>query len=194
LIVDSDNIHAVPLALQQGIKWIQYREKRRTKKEIFSKALELRKLTDKFNACLIINDYVDVALSINADGVHLGQEDLPLREAKKIIGEKIIGISTHNLNEALNAENDGADYIGFGSIFPTDTKSNIIVQGLNRLKEIVYSVKIPIIAIGGITVNNVKSVFETGCFGVAASSGLLNGDIKENISKFLSSLNSYRPP
>lgn len=186
-IVDSDNINYVPLALRLGIKWIQYREKKLTKKEIFLKALELREITNRFGACLVINDYADIALTVDADGVHLGQKDLPLKEAKKIMGDRIIGISTRNLYEAIDAQNGGADYIGFGSIFPTDTKSDIIVQGLDHLKEIVNCVKIPVIAIGGITVDNVRAVFETGCFGVATSSGLLKGDIESNISKFLSS-------
>ncbi|MCL6572520.1 MAG: thiamine phosphate synthase, partial [Bacillus sp. (in: Bacteria)] len=101
--------------------------------------------------------------------VHLGQEDLPLKEARKIMGNKIIGISTHNLQEAIEAEKGGADYIGFGSIFPTTTKDDAVVQGLDALKRVKDSVNIPVIAIGGINTDNVKSVLDAGCDGVAVS-------------------------
>jgi thiamine-phosphate diphosphorylase len=102
------------------------------------------------------------------------------------MGDKIIGISTHNLKEAIEAENAGADYIGFGSIFPTDTKEDVIIQGLKALKAIRNSVKIPVIAVGGINADNVKSVFETVCYCVAVSSGLLKSNVRENAKKFLS--------
>lgn len=188
LIVDSSDIPSVSLALNAGIRWIQYREKRLTKRDIFFNSSKLRELTAKFDSCLIINDYVDIALAVDADGVHLGQDDLPLKEAKEIMGDKIIGISTHNLKEALEAEKGGADYIGFGSIFHTNTKSDAVVRGLDLLKEIVSSVSIEVIAIGGINAYNVDSVFKTGCYGVAASSGILKGNIEENISRFFSAL------
>lgn len=189
-IVDSKDIdYAVPVALRLGIKWIQYREKGSNKRAIYLNALRLRKLTNKFDACLIINDYADIALAVDADGVHLGQDDLPLKEGKKIMGDKIIGISTHNLKEAIEAERGGADYIGFGSIFPTDTKADAIVRGLDGLKEVMGAVKIPVIAIGGINRDNIVSVLETGCYGVACSSGITKGQIKDNINKFLNLLN-----
>ncbi len=177
-IIGSGNIEiTVPLILGAGIRWVQYREKNKTKKEMFFDALKLRETTRRYDACFIVNDYADIALAVDADGVHLGQDDLPLADAKRIMGDKIIGISTHNLQEAVEAEKGGADYIGFGSIFPTDTKEDVIIQGLEALKAIKNSVKIPVIAIGGINAGNVKSVFETGCYGVAVSSGLLKGNI-----------------
>jgi thiamine-phosphate pyrophosphorylase len=185
-ITDSRNIeNAVSAILEAGIRWVQYREKNKTKKEIFFYALKLREITWHFNACFIVNDYADIALAVDADGVHLGQEDLPLKEARRIMGNKIIGISTHNLQEAIEAERGGADYIGFGSIFPTTTKDDASVQGLDALRKAKDSVKIPVIAIGGINTDNVKSVFDAGCDGVAVSSGLLKGDIKEDARKFL---------
>jgi thiamine-phosphate pyrophosphorylase len=149
---------------------------------MFYEALELRKIAERFGACLIINDYADIAAAVDADGVHLGQEDLPLAEAKKILGNRIIGISTHNLEEALDAEKGGADYIGFGSIFPTTTKDNASVQGLDALKKIKKTVKIPVIAIGGIKADNVVHVLKTGCDGIAVSSGLIEGDIIADIT------------
>ncbi|HAK89826.1 MAG: thiamine-phosphate diphosphorylase [Nitrospirae bacterium GWC2_46_6] len=188
-ISDSGGIeNAVPAVLKAGIRWIQYREKNKTRREMFDDARKLRELTRKFDACFIVNDYADIALAVDADGVHLGQDDLPVKETRKIMGNRIIGISTHNIKEALNAEKEGADYIGFGSIFPTATKEDVILQGLNALVKIKQSVKIPVIAIGGITADNVKPVFETGCAGVAVSSGLLKGNIRENAEKFLSAI------
>lgn len=188
-IVDSKDIdHAVSVALRSGIKWIQYREKELNKRAIYLNALRIRELTNRFDASLIINDYVDIALAVDADGVHLGQDDLPLNKAKKIMGDKIVGISTHNIQEAIEAERGGADYIGFGSIFHTNTKKDTIISGLNGLKEVVKAVKIPVIAIGGIDADNVIAVLETGCYGIACSTGIKKGQIKDNINRFLSIL------
>jgi thiamine-phosphate pyrophosphorylase len=179
----------VTTLLETGIRWVQYREKNKTKREMFFDVLKLREITRYFNACFIVNDYADIALAADADGVHLGQDDLPLKEARKIMGDKIIGISTHNLHEAMEAEKRGADYIGFGSIFPTTTKDDAVVQGLDALRKVKGSVKIPVIAIGGIKADNVSSVFDAGCDGVAVSSGFLRGDVMENAKKFLSIIN-----
>lgn len=179
-------IETVLLLLESGIRWIQYRDKQSTKKIIYENALNLRKLTRKFDALLSINDYPDIALAADADGVHLGQEDLPLIEAKKIMGNKIIGISTHDLNQAIEAYKGGADYIGFGSIFHTSTKDAGEPKGLTALKQVKETIKIPVIAIGGIKTSNVLSVLNNGADGIAVSSGLLIGDIKDNAGRFLS--------
>lgn len=188
-ITGGNNVVAcVQMLLESGIRWIQYREKSKTKKEMFYEALELREVAKKYNACLIVNDYADLALAVDADGVHLGQDDLPLGEARKIMGDRIIGISTHNIHEAREAERGGADYIGFGPIFHTTTKDAGEPQGLDVLKEIKNSVKMPVIAIGGIKAENVKAVIETGCYGVAVSSGLLEGDIRMNVKSFFDNI------
>lgn len=141
-----------------------------------------------YKACLIINDYADIALAVDADGVHLGQDDMPLLEARRLMGKRIIGISTHSVQEALEAEQGGADYIGFGSIFPTATKEVGTPKGIEGLRAVKNAAAIPVIAVGGIRPDNVLSVFETGCDGVAVSSGLLEGDIKWNVQQFLASL------
>ncbi|MCL4537164.1 MAG: thiamine phosphate synthase [Nitrospirae bacterium] len=186
-ITGSENIEsAVPLILEAGIRWVQYREKNKTRREMFFDALKLREITRNFGVCFIVNDYADIALAVDADGVHLGQDDLPIKEARRIMGSRIIGISTRNVQEAVEAERDGADYIGFGSIFLTTTKEDTVLQGLDALRRIRQSVKIPVVAIGGINTDNVKAVFDAGCDGVAVSSGLLRGDIKENARRFLS--------
>jgi thiamine-phosphate pyrophosphorylase len=178
----------IAIILESGIRWVQYRVKDKTRRDIFFEALKLREITRTFKACLIVNDYADIALAVDADGVHLGQDDLPLREARRIMGDKIIGISTHSVVEALEAERDGADYIGFGSVFPSTTKAVGAPKGLEWLKTVINAVTIPVVAIGGIKPDNVLSVFETGCDGVAVSSGLLEGDIKWNAQRFLDSL------
>lgn len=173
-------------ALESGIRWIQYRDKDRNRREIYSIALRLREITGEFSACLIINDHADIALAVDADGVHLGQDDLPLREARKIMGTKVIGISTHTVAEAIEAERGGADYIGFGPIFHTTTKDAGFPKGAESITEIRNAVKIPVIAIGGIKPDNLELVLGAGCSGVAVSSGISAGDVRTNVKAFLS--------
>lgn len=178
--------------LESGVRWVQYREKGRTKRDRYGEALELRELTRCFGACFIVNDDADLALAVDADGVHLGQDDLPLAEARKIMGDRIIGISTHSLREAVEAERGGADYIGFGSIFSTTTKEVGAPQGIEALREIRAAVEIPVIAIGGINAGNADSVFAAGCDGVAVSSGLFCGDLEENAKRLLGAVQRTR--
>jgi len=178
----------IEILLASGVKWVQYREKGKTRKDIFFEALKIREITKAFGACLIINDYADIAMAVDADGVHLGQDDLPLSEARKIMGSRIIGISTHSVQEALEAERGGADYIGFGSIFHTTTKEVGAPKGVEGLKSVTDALSIPVVAIGGIKPHNVSAVLETGCDGIAVSSGLLEGDVKANVQRFLSLL------
>lgn len=164
----------VKMVLDAGIQWIQYREKNLTRREIFYQAERLKRITDDYNAILIINDHADIALSVDAQGVHLGQDDLPLKEARKVMGNRIIGISTHNLKEAEDAQQDGADYIGFGPIFPTTTKENAdIPKGPERLKEIAGRITIPVVAIGGIKLERLEDMFSAGASAVAVASAIL---------------------
>lgn len=175
----------VKRALNAGVRWIQYREKEKTRREIYNISVRLRKITQDFNAVFIVNDHTDIAYAVNADGVHLGQEDLPLIEARKIIGDKkIIGISTHTFKEAFDAENGGADYIGFGPIFHTRTKEAGIPKGTKILQELKSKIKIPVVAIGGITLKNIQSVIKTGVDAVAVSSAIISGDIENNVKAF----------
>jgi thiamine-phosphate pyrophosphorylase len=172
-------------SLRSGVKWIQYRDKNSSRIEIYEHALKLRKLTNEFKTVFIVNDHVDIALAVQADGVHLGQEDLPLQEARKILtSKKIIGISTHSLEQAINAEKQGADYIGFGPIFHTKTKDAGEPKGTQMLKEVKQIIKIPVVAIGGINVDNLNSVLDSGADAVAVASAITNGDISQNISEF----------
>ncbi|MBI4839415.1 MAG: thiamine phosphate synthase [Nitrospirae bacterium] len=177
-------------ALSAGIKTIQIREKTMSKKELYMEIVCLKPLFAKHRALLIVNDYVDIALAVNAGGVHLGQEDMPVNEARKILGKnKIIGVSTHSLKQAVEAERAGADYIGFGPMFHTATKNAGRPKGINALREIRSYIRIPLIAIGGITVDNVSGVFNAGADAVAAASGILSGDIKTNAEEFFRRMN-----
>ena len=171
--------------LEAGIRLIQYRDKDRTAREIYAAALRLREITNLYNARLIINDRADIALAVDADGVHLGQDDLPLEEARTIMGDRIIGISTHNVREAVEAEQGGADYIGFGSIFHTTTKDVGALQGVGAVRAVKDAVGIPVIAVGGIKIENAKSVFGAGAYGIAVSSGISSGNPRENAARFL---------
>ncbi|MBI3377887.1 MAG: thiamine phosphate synthase [Nitrospirae bacterium] len=177
---------SVTVVLSSGVRCIQYREKDKSRRDIYREALILRKLTNEFRAVFVINDYADIALAVNADGVHLGQSDLPLKEARKILGtEKMIGVSTHSIDEAIEAEAGGADYIGFGPIFHTATKDAGKPKGVAALREIKKLIKIPVVAIGGINIGNLRSVIDSGADAVAVSSGIIQGDIADNVKRFL---------
>jgi thiamine-phosphate pyrophosphorylase len=172
--------------LRSGVKWIQYREKNKSWDEVYKESVMLRGITKDYQAVFIVNDYADIALSVEADGVHLGQDDLPLKEARNIMGsEKIIGISTHNVKEAREAEKEGADYIGFGPVFHTTTKDAGNPKGTDMLKEIKKHVSIPVVAIGGINLENLGSVLDTGIDAVAVSSAILRGPVEAHAKKFM---------
>lgn len=171
--------------LKAGIKFIQYREKDFTRREIYEEALKLRRLTRHFDAMLIINDYADIAFAVDADGVHLGQDDLPLKEARKIMRKKIIGISTHNLEQAKEAEAGGADYIGFGPVFHTTTKDAGAPVGVDKLMIIKQNVSVPVIAIGGINLENIESVIDAGADAVAMATAICRGEIAENAERLV---------
>jgi thiamine-phosphate diphosphorylase len=176
----------VKTVLDAGITFIQYREKQKTRREIHDEAEQLRGLTRSYNAVLIINDHADIALAVDADGVHLGQDDLPLPEARKIMGRRIIGISTHNIEQAQSAEAGGADYIGFGPIFHTSTKDAGAPKGVDILAAIKQNCSIPVVAIGGICIDNAADVMEAGADAVAVATAICRGDITQNAKRFCS--------
>jgi len=174
--------------LKGGTAIIQLRAKEMSPSEFFQLAREVREHTRSSKCLLIVNDRVDIALASQADGVHLGQEDLPLRVARKLMGDKIIGISTHDLTQAVEAGRDGADYIGFGPIFETATKqTGYAARGLSLLREVRSAVKIPIVAIGGITEENITQVWDAGADAAAMISDLMTAaDVAEKVSRVLS--------
>ena len=177
-----DMVHHV---LRAGVRCIQYREKDLSRREIYEHAVTIRKLTRLFDSHLIINDHADIALAVDADGVHLGQDDLPLKEAKKIMGSKIVGISTHSLAQAIEAERCGADYIGFGPVFHTTTKDAGIPKGVDNIRIIKENVSIPVVAIGGISLDNIVSVIRAGADAVAVATAICKGDMAANAEKFV---------
>lgn len=158
---------------QAGVEVIQFREKEKSMRECVSICQNLRKLTWSKRIALIINDRIDLSLAVDADGVHIGQDDMPLNIAREILGEnKIIGVSVDNLTQAKKAE-EKADYLGVGPIFSTSTKPNAGSPiGLQTLQRISTHVNIPIVAIGGITLQNVKKVINHGADGVAVISAI----------------------
>ena len=170
----------VKRVLEAGISFIQYREKERTRREIYEEAVRLRELTRLFHACFIVNDHADIALAVEADGVHLGQDDLPLKEARRIMGSRIVGISTHSLAQAKEAEAGGADYIGFGPVFLTTTKDAGAPQGVDILGTIKQNVSIPVVAIGGINAGNITDVMKAGADAAAIATAICRGDISRN--------------
>lgn len=177
---DLPFIEMVRFVLEAGITFIQYREKGKTRLEIYQEALKLRELTRMYNAVFIVNDHPDIALAVEADGVHLGQDDLPLKEARKLMGRRIIGISTHSLEQAESAEAGGADYIGFGPIFHTITKDAGAPKGVDILNTIKQNVTIPVVAIGGIGIDTAPEVIHAGADAVAVATAICRGDIRQN--------------
>jgi len=173
--------------LEGGAKIVQLRAKSMAPRDFLKLARETRALTQPYGCRLIVNDRVDIALACDADGVHLGQEDLPLRAARKLMGEKLIGISTHDAEQAKRAQAGGADYIGFGPMFGTTTKeTGYSARGLEMLRAIRKSVQLPIVAIGGITENNVRAVWQAGADSAAIISDILGAeDVPEKTSRIL---------
>ena len=175
-LADRDWLKAIEDALRGGVTVVQYRSKSGTKttKEMYEELLQLRELTKKYGVPLIVNDRVDLALAVDADGVHIGQDDLPPEVVRRILGEdKIIGISTHSLEEVERANDLPVDYIAFGSIYRTPTKEKPIVVGIEQLKEAKKIAKKPLVAIGGIMPYNVDEVIKAGADGVAVISAIL---------------------
>lgn len=161
-------------ALQGGARIIQLRDKEATTRQLVEYAQSLRTLTREYGALLIINDRLNVALAVEADGVHLGQDDLPVALARRIGGERlIIGVSAETVEEALRAEADGADYLGVGPMFATDTKPDAGVPvGPERLRAIKERVSIPVFGIGGITLQNAPQVLMAGADGICVISAI----------------------
>lgn len=184
--ITGDIISAAIEAVEGGVDVIQYREKGLPKRETIAIARQLRHITRERDIPFIINDDPVVALAVDADGVHLGQEDIPIDIARNILGEeRMIGLSTHNLKEALEAEKAGVDYIGFGPIFHSRTKMVAPPLGLEGIKRVRGLVSIPIIAIGGIDSTMVEGVISSGASGVAVISAILSSpSIKKAVHEF----------
>lgn len=180
-------ISDVKNAIDAGCKIVQYREKNKTTKDMISEAKRLKELCYS-KSVFLINDHIDVALAVDADGVHLGQDDIAAYEARKILGpDKVIGLTVHNEDEAIKAEQSGADYLGVAPIFSTDTKEDSGVPcGVEMINKIRHITNLPIVAVGGINKTNVANVISNGADGVVAVSAVLDSkDVYNNIKEFI---------
>ncbi|MCP2519818.1 thiamine phosphate synthase [Candidatus Aminicenantes bacterium AC-335-K20] len=190
-----DLVWIVNEAVKGGATVVQLRAKSISTREFLDIGKKIHSFLKKKGIPFIINDRIDIALALDADGVHLGQNDMPLQIARKILGkEKIIGISVNNIEEAVEAENNGADYLGVGPVFPTTTKPDIRAPlGIEGLKKIRKKVKIPIVAIGGINENNIREVCSIGVDGVAVISAIvLSSDPCQSARKLIKEWDSVQ--
>lgn len=161
-------------AIAGGVSIVQLREKELCTGDFFDLALQVKAVTDKYQVPLIINDRLDIALAVNAAGLHIGQDDLPVTIVRKIMGPaKILGTSVFNVEEAITAQFEGADYLGVGAIFPTGTKPDAKLVNLDTLRQIKNRVTIPVVAIGGINKNNAMLVINEKIDGIAIVSAIL---------------------
>lgn len=174
----SDPVGLASKVLSGGCRLIQLRSKQAPINTFLDNAIQIKALCEKFNALFIVNDRIDVALACNADGAHLGQDDLPFDYARRIgAKDMIIGVSTHNPDQAQIAARSGADYIGFGPVFQTTTKPDAEeMKGLSALSEVARRVDIPVVAIGGVNQLNVDTVFESGATAAAMISDIATSD------------------
>jgi thiamine-phosphate pyrophosphorylase len=179
----SGIIDDVNQALKAGCKIIQYREKA---KKNLEEAIQLRKLCNESNAIFLINDDVQLAIDVDADGVHLGRQDMKCEEARKALPDRIIGLTVHDEKEAMDAEKTGADYIGLSPIFATSTKKDAgIPCGIPMIAKVRRKTNLPIVAIGGITKENLAGVIRAGADSAVAISAVLKGDVKKNVEEFI---------
>lgn len=178
-------IEDVKSAIKGGVKIVQYREKNVDTKQIIEEAKEIKSICKKNNVLFLINDGIDVALAVDADGVHLGQEDMPYKYARKLLwNNKIIGLSAHSSKEALQNEKIGADYTSIGPIYYTTTKKDAKAPiGLEPIRQLKSRLKIPFIAIGGINETNIDDVLKAGAKNVAIISGIVAKDNVEEIAR-----------
>jgi thiamine-phosphate pyrophosphorylase len=170
-------VHIANAALEGGATMIQWRDKLRDKGEQLAEARAIRELCGTFGALFIANDHIDLAIALDADGVHLGQHDLPIEVARPIAGERrIIGASTNNAGEARAAYGAGADYVAIGAIFPTASKGVTRPANVDRIREVKAAVRVPIVAIGGINASNIGDVIAAGADAVAVISAVCGAE------------------
>ena len=186
ILKDRDFYKCVEDAIKSGVTMVQLREKNISGKEFLEKAMKLRELTRKYNTTFIINDRIDIAMIVDADGVHIGQSDIDALSARKLLGEdKIIGVSARSLEEARVAKENGADYLGIGAMFLTSTKEDAKLVSFDTLEEITKEVNLPFVLIGGITLDNVSELKKFNPDGYALVSGILGADnISERVEKW----------
>jgi thiamine-phosphate pyrophosphorylase len=180
-LMSTNNLEtAVENAINGGVTMVQIREKSASSLEFYEQAFRIKKLTGRYSIPLVVNDRIDIALAIGADGIHIGQNDIPASVARKIIGKNmLLGVSASSVKEALQAQNDGADYLGIGAMFSTGTKTDAKTVSIEELQHIRKAVSIPIVAIGGISKENAAIFQGMGVDGLAVVSAIIaQPDIK----------------
>ena len=187
ILKGRDIFEAVEAAVKGGVTLLQLREKNISTSDFYNLALKMKTITTHYNIPLIINDRLDIALAIDADGLHIGQDDMPIEVARRLLGKnKLLGYSVSNAKEAIYGEKNGADYLGAGPVYPTGSKSDAGKPiGTYGLKIIRNSVSIPIVGIGGISLSNISQVKTTGIDGISLISAILGNNDIEKSSKIL---------
>ena len=180
----------VETACRSGVTIIQLREKNLTTNQYYQLAKQVKEITDAYQVPLIIDDRLDICLAVDAAGLHIGDDELPVSVARQVLGpDKILGVTAKTVKRALEAETSGADYLGTGAIFPTTTKENAPITLISTLKTICQTVAIPVVAIGGLTSENIDQLAETGIAGVAVVRDLMQAeDIEAKAHAFLTKL------
>ena len=183
-------LEKVETACRSGVTIVQLREKNLTTNQYYQLAKQVKEITDAYQVPLIIDDRLDVCLAVDATGLHIGDDELPISVARKVLGpEKILGVTAKTVKRALEAEEAGADYLGTGAIFPTTTKENAPITLISTLKTICQRVAIPVVAIGGLTSENIDQLIGTGIAGVAVVRDLMQAeDIEAKAQAFLTKL------
>ena len=183
-------LEKVQTACRSGVTIVQLREKNLTTNQYYQLAKQVKEITDAYQVPLIIDDRLDVCLAVDAAGLHIGDDELPVSVARKVLGpEKILGVTAKTVKRALEAEEGGADYLGTGAIFPTTTKENAPITLISTLKTICQTVAIPVVAIGGLTSENIDQLIGTGIAGVAVVRDLMQAeDIEAKTQAFLTKL------
>ena len=183
-------LEKVETACRSGVTIIQLREKNLTTNQYYQLAKQVKEITDAYQVPLIIDDRLDVCLAVDAAGLHIGDDELPVSVARQVLGpEKILGVTAKTVKRALEAETSGADYLGTGAIFPTTTKENAPITLISTLKTICQTVAIPVVAIGGLTSENIDQLTGTGIAGVAVVRDLMQAeDIEAKAHAFLTKL------
>ncbi|MDU2905099.1 MAG: thiamine phosphate synthase [Streptococcus mitis] len=183
-------LEKVEMACRSGVTIVQLREKNLTTNQYYQLAKQVKEITDAYQVPLIIDDRLDVCLAVDAAGLHIGDDELPVSVARQVLGpEKILGVTAKTVERALEAEESGADYLGTGAIFPTTTKENAPITLISTLKTICQRVAIPVVAIGGLTSENIDQLAATGIAGVAVVRDLMQAeDIEAKTKAFLTKL------
>ena len=183
-------LEKVETACRSGVTIVQLREKNLTTNQYYQLAKQVKEITDSYQVPLIIDDRLDVCLAVDAAGLHIGDDELPVSVARQVLGpEKILGVTAKTVKRALEAEEGGADYLGTGAIFPTTTKENAPITLISTLKTICQRVAIPVVAIGGLTSENIDQLMGTGIAGVAVVRDLMQAeDIETKTQAFLTKL------